>query len=46
MGVACSVWHQSPEEQLEWAQIPNALGRGILVVPCHGLDAPGKIFLQ
>lgn len=27
-GVACSGWHQSSEEGLDWAQIPSALGRG------------------
>ena len=45
-GFACSGWHQSPEEGLDWAQIPNALGRGILGAPCHGLGAPDTIFMQ
>lgn len=44
-GVTCSGWHQSSEEGPDWAQIPNALGRGVSGVLCHGLSAPDMIFV-
>lgn len=44
-GVTCSVWHPSPEEGLDWAQIPHAWGSIISGILHHGLGAPDMIFL-